>query len=162
MTVKKLFLLCFVLACQFTLAQSETTPKLKEVVLSDVYLKSNNKSQSVQVLNDSVISKNQSSLSDLLNYNSSIYFKQYGRGQLSTVSFRGTTASQTAVVWNGININSQLTGETDFNTITSNDYNSISVKAGGGSVLYGSGAIGGTVHLNNELFFKKQIRNIFV
>ncbi len=160
MSVKKLFLFCFVLVYQFALAQNDTIYKLKEIVLSDLYLKTNNQSQSVQVLNDSVIAKNQSFLSDLLNYNSTIYFKQHGRGQLSTVSFRGTTASQTAVVWNGININSQLTGSTDFNTITSNDFNSISVKAGGGSVIYGSGAIGGTVHLNNDLLFKRQFKNI--
>ncbi|WP_245594753.1 TonB-dependent receptor plug domain-containing protein [Flavobacterium limnosediminis] len=130
------------------------------MIISDVYLK-NNQSQSIQVLTDSVINKNQPSLTDLLKYNSVIYFKEYGRGMLSTVSFRGTTASQTAVVWNGININSQLSGSTDFNTITTNDFNSISVKAGGGSVIYGSGAIGGSVHLNNDLVFKKQFCNDF-
>lgn len=92
-------------------------------------------------------------MTDLLNFNSTIYFKEYGRGMLSTVSFRGTTASQTAVIWNGININSQMNGSTDFNTISGSDYNSISIKAGGGSIIYGSGAIGGTVHLNNDLAF---------
>ena len=147
--------------CQSILAQNDTIYQIKEVVVSDVYLKNNNKSQSILAINDSIINKNQSSLSNLLNYNSVIYFKEYGRGMLSTVSFRGTTASQTAVVWNGININSQLNGSTDFNTITPNDFNSIDVKAGGGSVLYGSGAIGGTVHLNNDLVFKKQFTNDF-
>lgn len=42
----------------------------------------------------------------------------------------------------------------------SSDYNSISVKAGGGSVIYGSGAIGGTVHLNNDLVFLIVLRII--
>lgn len=161
MTVKKLIVSCFVLLCQFISAQNDSITNLKEVIVSDVNLKANNKSQSIQVLNDSIINKNQSSLTDLLNYNSVIYFKEYGRGMLSTVSFRGTTASQTAVVWNGININSQLNGSTDFNTITTNDFNSISIKAGGGSVIYGSGAIGGTVHLGNDLVFKKQFNNDF-
>ena len=78
---------------------------------------------------------------------------------LSTVSFRGTTSSQTAVIWNGININSQMNGSTDFNTISGSDYNSVSVKAGGGSVIYGSGAIGGTVHLNNDMSFYKRFEN---
>lgn len=160
MTAKKLLLFCFLFLCQFVSAQHDAVVKLEELIISDVYLK-NNQSQSIQVLTDSVINKNQPSLTDLLNYNSVVYFKEYGRGMLSTVSFRGTTASQTAVVWNGININSQLNGSTDFNTITTNDFNSISVKAGGGSVIYGSGAIGGSVHLNNDLTFKKQFTNDF-
>ncbi len=145
--------------CQFISAQNDSINKLKEVIVSDRTLYSGNKSQSIQVLNDSVINKNKTSLSSLLNYNSVLYFKEYGRGMLSTVSFRGTTASQTAVIWNGINVNSQLNGSADFNTFTAPDFNTISIKAGGGSVSYGSGAIGGTIHLNNNLVFKDKFEN---
>lgn len=147
--------------CQLISAQNDSITNLKEVIVSDRTLYSGNKSQSIQILNDSVINKNQSSLSNLLNYNSVLYFKEYGRGMLSTVSFRGTTASQTAVIWNGINVNSQLNGSADFNTFTAPDFNSISIKAGGGSVSYGSGAIGGTVHLSNDLVFKNKFENDF-
>jgi iron complex outermembrane receptor protein len=52
-----------------------------------------------------------------------------------------------------------MNGSTDFNTIPGSDYSSISVKAGGGSVIYGSGAIGGTVHLNNDLAFYNRFDN---
>jgi iron complex outermembrane receptor protein len=159
MTLRKLLFIFFVLLCQFISAQNDSINKLKEVIVSDHTLYSNNKSQSIQILNDSVINKNQSSLSNLLNYNSVLYFKEYGRGMLSTVSFRGTTASQTAVIWNGINVNSQLNGSADFNTFTAPDFNTISIKAGGGSVSYGSGAIGGTVHLNNNLVFRNKFEN---
>jgi len=159
MTLRKLLLSLFVLGCQFISAQNDSITILKEVIVSDRTLYSSNKSQSIQVLNDSVISKNQTSLSSLLNYNSVIYFKEYGRGMLSTVSFRGTTASQTAVIWNGINVNSQMNGSADFNTFTAPDFNTISIKAGGGSVSYGSGAIGGTVHLNTNLTFKDKFEN---
>ncbi|KRD07608.1 TonB-dependent receptor [Flavobacterium sp. Root901] len=150
------FLLCML--CQFISAQSDSI-KLKEVIVSDANLKKYSNSQSVLKLTDSIIQKNEALLTDLLNFNSTIYFKEYGRGMLSTVSFRGTTSSQTAVIWNGININSQMNGSTDFNTISGSDYNSISVKAGGGSVIYGSGAIGGTVHLNNDLVFNNRFEN---
>lgn len=159
MTLKKLFAFCFLMLCQIILAQNDSVNKLKEVVVSDANLKKYSNSQSVLKLNDSVINKNEALLTDLLNFSSTIYFKEYGRGMLSTVSFRGTTASQTAVIWNGININSQMNGSTDFNTISGSDYNSISVKAGGGSVIYGSGAVGGTVHLNNDLGFYKRFEN---
>ena len=141
------------------LAQSKPAIPLNEVIVSDNQLKNFSSSQSVLKLTDSIISKNQSSLTSLLNYNTVIYFKENGLGMVSSPSFRGTTAQQTAVVWNGININSQLLGQTDFNTISTRGYNSIEVKAGGGSVVYGSGAIGGTIHLNNDLKFKDTFKN---
>lgn len=159
MTLKRLLAFVFLLLCQIVVAQSYSITKLKNVIVSDANLKKYSNSQSVLKLNDSVISKNEALLTDLLNFNSTIYFKEYGRGMLSTVAFRGTTASQTAVIWNGININSQMNGSTDFNTISGSDYNSVSIKAGGGSVLYGSGAIGGTVHLNTDLSFYNKFEN---
>ncbi|PXY39964.1 TonB-dependent receptor [Flavobacterium cheongpyeongense] len=159
MTLKKRFAFCFLLLCQIILAQQDTITKLKEVIVSDKNLKNFSNTQSVQRLSDSIINKNEALLTDLLNFNSTLYFKEYGRGMLSTVSLRGTTSSQTAVIWNGININSQMNGSTDFNTISGSDYNSVSVKAGGGSVIYGSGAIGGTVHLNNDLEFYNCFEN---
>lgn len=159
MTLKIRFACLFLLLCQSILAQKDTINNLKEVLVSDANLKKYSNSQSVLKLNDSIISKNEALLTDLLNFNSTLYFKEYGRGMLSTVSFRGTTSSQTAVIWNGININSQMNGSTDFNTISGSDYNSVSVKAGGGSVIYGSGAIGGTVHLNNDMSFYKRFEN---
>ncbi|OXA71262.1 TonB-dependent receptor [Flavobacterium aquidurense] len=159
MTLKKLFAICLLLMCQMISAQTDSINKLKEVIVSDTNLKKYSNSQSVQVLNDSIINKNQSSLTSLLNYNTVIYFKENGLGMTSGPSFRGTTAAQTAVIWNGININSQFLGQTDFNTIGTRDFNSIAVKAGGGSVLYGSSAIGGSIHLNNDLEFKKDFSN---
>ncbi|MDX6182488.1 TonB-dependent receptor [Flavobacterium sp. Fl-77] len=159
MTLKKRFAFCFLFLCQILLAQQDSILNLKEVIVADKNLKKYSNSQSVLKLSDSVITKNAALLTNLLNFNSSIYFKEYGRGMLSTVSFRGTTSSQTAVIWNGININSQMNGSTDFNTISGADYNSVSVKAGGGSVIYGSGAVGGTVHLDNDMSFYKRFEN---
>ena len=74
---------------------------------------------------------------------------------VSSPSFRGTTAQQTAFVWNGININSLFLGQSDLNNIGLFTADNIRIKSGGGSVIYGSGAIGGTVHLDNSLSFNK-------
>ena len=145
--------------CQIICAQQDSIIKLNEVLISDAQLTKFFNSQSVSKLNDSVISKNKASLTSLLNFNSVIYFKENGLGMVSSPSFRGTTAQQTAVIWNGININSTLNGQTDFNTISTKDFNTISVRAGGGSSVYGSSAIGGSIHLNNDLSFKNQFKN---
>jgi len=159
MTFKKLYLFLLFSICQSALAQHDSIHHLAVVEISDLQLKNYSDSQSVLKISDSIINKNQASLTSLLNYNTIIYFKENGLGMVSSPSFRGTTAQQTAVVWNGININSQLNGQTDFNTITTRDFNSISVRAGGGSSIYGSSAIGGSIHLNNTVKFEDHFSN---
>ena len=160
MTLKRCFAFCLLLLCQIISAQQDTTiVKLDEVLISDAQLNKFSNSQSVLKLTDSVIANNKTSLTTLLNYNSVIYFKENGLGMVSSPSFRGTTASQTAVIWNGININSQLNGQTDFNTISAKDFNSIAIRGGGGSAVYGSSAIGGSIHLNTDLSFVNKFNN---
>ncbi len=159
MTLKKILYFLTLLVCQFICAQKDSITILENVVVSDNQLKKFSNSQSVLKINDSIIHKNQASLTSLLSFNSTIYFKENGLGMVSSPSFRGTTAQQTAVIWNGININSQLNGQTDFNLIATKNFENIAVRAGGGSVIYGSSAIGGSVHLNNELNFKNQFQN---
>ena len=159
MTYFKQFFFYCVFASQAVLSQNDSITRLREVIVSDVKLRKFSSTQTIISLTDSILSKNTGLLTNALNYNTVLYFKEYGRGMLSTVAFRGTTAAQTAVIWNGININSQMNGSTDFNTLTSNDYNSVQVKGGGGSVIYGSGAIGGTLHLGTNLSFTDVISN---
>ena len=134
-------------------AQSQTEPVrvLDTVYLSDANLKTFNTGQKQLRISDSTIARQNFSLTDLLQRQTPVYLRQNGYGMVSSASFRGTTASQTAVLWNGVNINSSLTGQTDFNTLLTANFSSIDVKFGGGSILYGTGAIGGSVHLNQNL-----------
>ena len=159
MTLKYFFLPLLLLLCHTLVAQQDSIVQLKEVIISDTQLRDFSATQSVQKLNDSVIGTNAASLTSLLQYNTVIYFKENGLGMVSSPSFRGTTAQQTAVIWNGININSQLNGQTDFNTLNTRDFNGIAVRAGGGSVIYGSSAIGGSIHLNSELDYTNAFKN---
>ena len=109
----------------------------------------------ITTLSLSDIQKNSSNLSEVLRFQSPVYIKENGRGAVSSPSFRGTTAQQTAFVWNGININSQFLGQGDMNNIALFGYDQLEVKAGGGSVIYGSGAVGGSIHLNNDINFNQ-------
>lgn len=159
MTAKNRFLFLMLLLCQLLLAQHDSIVQLREVSVTDRYLKDFSRTQQVTVLNDSVLRKNGNVLTSLLQFNSGIYFKENGLGMVASAAFRGTTAQQTAVLWNGININSMFTGQTDFNTIPIAGYDNISIRSGGGSTVYGSGAIGGSIHLNNELVFETRFTN---
>lgn len=159
MTAKKLFLGFGLLLCQLVLAQTDTIA-LQDVTVSDAQLKRFSTAQHVTSLNDSTLRDNSVSLATLLQFNSGLYLKENGLGSgVASPAFRGTTAQQTAVVWNGLNINSQFNGQTDFNTVATSGFNSVDVRSGGGSVIYGSSAIGGSIHLNNELRFGQHFEN---
>ncbi|MBX2897800.1 MAG: TonB-dependent receptor [Cyclobacteriaceae bacterium] len=104
-------------------------------------------------------------LTDLLTQQSPLYFKIYGNGQLATVAFRGTSASQTAVLWNGINVNSPTLGQTDFSLWPTFLLEDVALQYGTASTLYGSDALGGSVLLqaaaptfskNNTLLFQQE------
>ncbi len=136
-------------------AQLDSIQQLPEVILTDTKLIHFSKGFKLERISDSVLGRNPVSLTETLRYNTAIYFKENGFGMVSSPSFRGTNAAQTAVVWNGIHINSVFTGQTDFNTISPQNYDEITIRSGGGGVQNGSGAVGGSIHLNNSYTFKK-------
>jgi outer membrane cobalamin receptor len=90
------------------------------------------------------------SLSDLLISNSTVFMKTYGQGALSTISFRGTSATHTKVKWNGIPLNNPMLGQVDFSLIPVNFTDRISLLHGGSSLQDGAGALGGSIHLESS------------
>jgi len=88
-------------------------------------------------------------IGDLLAFNTPLAFKNYGRGQLSTASFRGTSANHTAVLWNGLNINSPTLGQTDFSTIPVAGFDQLSIQYGSSASIVGTDAVGGSVLLGS-------------
>ena len=137
-----------------TFAQTDTIHLLDEVKLYGNFSPQINSGYQVQILNDSVLNTKQQSLGNLLQNQANLYFKQNGNGMVSSISLRGSGASHTGVYWNGIAINSSLNGQTDFNTFSANGYNQIEIRKGGGSILFGSGAIGGAINLRDQIVFK--------
>ena len=155
MNVKRVFFcaLLFAIASNLYSQKDSVVVNLEAFSLSFSKVNDFSKGYSSILIFDSLVARNINSLTDVLKFNSFIYFKENGLGMVSSPSFRGTSASHTAVIWNGINIKSQLNGQIDFNAISANSYNNITVRSGGGSVLFGSGAIGGTIHLDNLVEF---------
>ena len=158
--MKGLYLFIASFICSASLyAQLDSIQYLNEVVLVDSKLEEFSEGYTLTKILDTLISRNPVSLSDLLNFNSNIYIKENGYGMVASPSFRGTNASQTAVIWNGIPINSNLTGQTDFNTIATASLTNVIIRSGGGSSQYGSGAVGGSIHLNNTIEFTENSSN---
>ncbi len=88
------------------------------------------------------------SMADVLAYNSAIFVKSYGRASLSTVAFRGTSASHTTVSWNGLPVNSPMLGMTDFSTIPSYFVDRADLLHGSSSLTENSGGLGGAIRLS--------------
>ncbi|MBR4036932.1 MAG: TonB-dependent receptor [Tidjanibacter sp.] len=101
---------------------------------------------------DSVVLKENVALSmaEILTFNSSIFVKSYGRATLSTVAFRGTSASHTQVTWNGMRINNPMLGMTDFSMIPSYFIDDASLLHGTSSVNETGGGMGGAVKLSTK------------
>lgn len=98
------------------------------------------------------------SLSEFLAEQSTIYIKSYGGGNIATTSFRGGNANHTALLWNGLNIQNAMLGQTDLSIIPVLFFDNLSLEYGGGSALWGSGAIGGSICLDNKLPFDDGVR----
>ena len=97
------------------------------------------------VLHDNIAS----SMADVLTFNSSIFVKQHGRATLSTIAFRGTSASHTQVSWNGLKIQSPMLGTTDFSLIPSYFVDGATLLHGTSSVGVTGGGLGGAVLLQS-------------
>ena len=89
-------------------------------------------------------------VSELLSSFSPVFMKSYGRGSTATASFRGTAPSHTQLYWNGIKLNSPMRGDVDFSMFPVYFIDDISLLHGGSSLLTGSGALGGSVIINNK------------
>ncbi len=94
------------------------------------------------------------SLAALLSEQSAAFVRSYGTGGLATLSFRGTLTTQAGVFWNGFNINQPNMGMTDLSLIPALFFNSLELQYGGASALFGSGLIGGSLHLANSAAFE--------
>ncbi len=94
-------------------------------------------------------------LTELLSNESPIFIKVYAPGQLASITMRGGSASQTALLWNGININSPTLGMHDLSIIPIDALDEVKVDFGTQAPLWGSGAISGSIQVNSRPRFNQ-------
>lgn len=145
----------------FCLAQksmTDSTLQLKEVQIISSRLSDFSSGTKINTIDSLSLSQHSNqNLSNLLMDESSLFIKTYGQGSLATSAFRGGSANHTALLWNGFNINSPMNGQLDLSLIPVNFLDAVAVQYGGSSALWGSGAIGGSIHLNNIAKFNTGI-----
>jgi vitamin B12 transporter len=133
-----------------------TAHQLQEVIITQTKQEQFETSKKNSSIDSLTLSKyNTSNLADLLSNQSTVHIKSYGNGNIATTSIRGGSANHTALLWNGLNIQNAMLGQPDLSIVPSALFNSISLEYGGGSAMWGSGAIGGSIHLQNNLLFNQ-------
>ena len=136
--------------------QSDSTYHIEGVVITSNRLTSFTTGSKIVELDSTVLSQNSNNtLAELLANQSQVFIKSYSIAGLSTPSFRGMNAGQTAILWNGFNVSSPMNGGQDLALLPVNFVNNVKLQYGGAGALWGSGAIGGTIHLNNIPEFDK-------
>ncbi len=150
-------LLLFFLSLQIGYAQSiDTTLEIKTVEIIAPRLQSFQTGTKTTTFNNfQKLSTATQDLATALTFNTPIFIKNYGPGRLATTAIRGASAAQTAVIWNGFNLNSPMLGQTDFSLIPAFFIDKIGLQYGSNSTAWGSGAIGGSVILENKNKFNQ-------
>ncbi|MCX5854790.1 MAG: TonB-dependent receptor [Deltaproteobacteria bacterium] len=89
------------------------------------------------------------SVGDLLSNELGIDWRTRGNygGAKEEIKIRGMESNATQVFVNGVNVNSPSLGDADVSKIPLNNIERIEVVKGSGSLLYGSGAMAGTVNI---------------
>lgn len=140
---------------QFSEPSRSDTLNLSEVEVFSPDLDKYTFGQIVQTFSDTELQDFQGlPFSDFLQQRTGLFLRQYGAGMLSSLTMRGTSAGHNAVFWNGLPINSPSLGQSDFSILPVGGFDQASVYFGSGGALYGTDAIGGTVHLTNKLQFE--------
>ena len=148
------FIHCVTLSAQ-TKGIADSVFQIHEVTVSSNRIEYFSVGNKIRTMDSSLLgSYSTANLSQVLSAYSQVQINSYGLG-LSNPSIRGTGSSHTAVLWNGFNLQDLLNGGVDCSLIPINFMDDIKVQYGGCSALFGSGAIGGVIHMNNILNFDK-------
>ncbi|TPE44858.1 TonB-dependent receptor plug domain-containing protein [Pontibacter mangrovi] len=145
---------CLGCICTTAIAQQDTTQhQLRTVEVfgrpAEVYAAG---SRVAQVDSAFLSTYSSGNLAEALQARTPLYFKSYGASGSSTVAFRGTNASQTAVLWNGLHITPATLGQADFSTLPLSGIGEVALQYGSAAANYGSGAVGGAVLLNSPKY----------
>lgn len=134
----------------------DTVQALRAVEVSAPYSRALSTGNRIQMLDSNLLNRYAvNNLGELLNMESDIFVKSYGLGTLATTSIRGGGSNHTAILWNGFNLQSPMYGPQDLSLIPAIFFQNLIIQYGSSGATWGSGAVGGAIHLNNSTVFNK-------
>ncbi len=90
------------------------------------------------------------SIVQLLYQQTPVFIKSYGINGLATLNFRGSSAAQSQVLWNGVPIHNAALGMADVSLLPVSAVDQVTILYGGSASLFGSGNVGGVLLLEND------------
>jgi len=151
--MRRYIIICLVILVSFTFVNAQNITDTIEIKEVKVMAKRKVEEAGLKITRPDSLARAAmftTSLSDLISTYSPVFIKSYGRGSEATASFRGTAASHTQVLWNGMNLNSPMRGIADLSLLPVFFTDDVFLLHGGSSLTEGSGALGGSIHLNNQ------------
>lgn len=97
----------------------------------------------------------QLSLATLLAQQSTVFVKSYGINSMATLSFRGASSAQSAVLWKGIPILNPALGVSDVSMLQTGLFDKVSLQYGSNAAMLGSGNVGGALLLEQQSEYAK-------
>ena len=135
-----------------TLKEVRIKSKRKQQISKDAKLNTFAPGQKVQTIDSLTIDQYQfQNVANLLSQQVPVFVKSYGINSIATLSFRGASAAQSQVYWNGIPIQNAALGVADVSLLPVTLANRVNIVYGGSSALWGSGNVGGAVMLESDV-----------
>lgn len=94
-------------------------------------------------------------VTEWLKKTNSFFIKNYGQGGLASIAYRGTSAAQNEVYWNGIKINSPFTGQVDGNLLLINPNQDLRLSSS-------SNAIGSRISMLDDYLIEQGVAGNFL
>jgi iron complex outermembrane receptor protein len=106
--------------------------------------------QVITIDSNSMLLYRQQAVADLLSRQVPVFIKSYGFNSLATLSFRGSSAAQSQVLWEGVPLQNAALGIADVSLLPVSLVDKINVVYGSSSALLGSGNVGGALLLEQD------------
>jgi vitamin B12 transporter len=118
---------------------------------SDIKLNEFSPGQKIKTIDSATLQQYQlQNMANLLSQQVPVFVKSYGFNGLATLNFRGSSAAQSAVLWNGVPIQNAALGIADISTLPVFFMSKVNIVYGGSAALWGSGNVGGALMLESE------------
>lgn len=125
--------------------------RAKHTISEDIRLNNFSSGQKIQTIDSTTLKLySQQSIATLLSQQLPVFVKSYSFNGLATLNFRGASAAQSAVLWNGVPIQNAALGVADVSSLPVLFMKKVNIVYGGSGALYGSGNVGGALLLEND------------
>ena len=158
MTNRRFFLVCLMLAVSSAAVAQSVPDTLREVKVSgksvnaaDTKINEFSPGQKILAVDSNIMKQYQmQSIANLLTQQIPVFVKTYSFNGLATLNFRGSSAAQSQVLWNGVPVQNAALGIADVSTLPVMFMSRVNIVYGGSAALYGSGNVGGALLLEND------------